>query len=130
MADRHLIDGLWRRLRWRWLDRNNNARKEMGILMLHKTLKTYWKHTFLLAFILFIAAGVVSAIFPWQTKISKFIGIPFRFYGEGILPWLGDLEDKKVFFTGGLFLNIFFWFLISSIILLLFRVVKFWKINS
>ena len=87
-------------------------------------MKTYWQYTLFLTFLLFIVSGVISAIYPWQTKISKFIGVPFRFYGEGILPWLGDLEVKKIFFTGGLFLNILFWFFVSAAMVFLFQSVK------
>ena len=75
-----------------------------------------WKQIVILTVILFLVATEVSYLFPFQTKIQSYIGIPLAFYGKGVFPWLGDLEDRTIFSLTKLLVDIIFWFIISVFI--------------
>ena len=74
-----------------------------------------------LTVVLLAVSTGMSAVSPLRTKIQTYIGFPFRMYGEGVFPWPGDLEDKRVFFLGGFVLDIAFWWLVSVIVILAVR---------
>lgn len=75
-----------------------------------------WKQIVILTIILFLVATIVSFLFPFQTKIQSYIGIPLAFYGYGVFPWLGDLEDRTIFSFTKLLVDIIIWFIISVFI--------------
>ena len=75
-----------------------------------------WKQIVILTIIIFLVANVISFLFPFQTKIQNYVGIPLAFYGYGVFPWLGDLEDKTIFSLTKLLVDIIFWFIISVLI--------------
>lgn len=93
-------------------------------MSLGEFLRRHWKHSICLTFLLLTFSTFITVAFPLETKIQRFFGMPFRMYGEGVFPWLGDLEDRKVFFIGGVFLNIFFWLLVSIAIVQLYLGIK------
>ncbi len=86
-------------------------------------IKQEWRKTVLLALLLLIASTFFGLLI-FKTKIQTYLGFPWRFYGEGIFPWLGDLEDKVIFSLPKLLGNIVFWFIIA----LLYLRNRIWKI--
>ncbi len=78
--------------------------------------KRRYKKIMLLTFVLFL----ISLIVPVYTKIQSYYGLPLFFYAEGVFPWIGDLESKTLFFLPELVFDIIFWFLISSLIIVIY----------
>ena len=77
-----------------------------------------WQQLSFLTLLLFLVSSLISFLFPIETKLQGYIGIPFSFFAKGIFPWLGDLEDKTLVFYPQLFIDLIFWYIVSILILL------------